>query len=257
MVLQSYYLKGDFKTAGKMAADTVEGQIKSGGTPSEQLLLLGRSCAVKQDDEAGISRWTDRLVAYYPKPEYWQNVLDSLYRTKMPDHSLLQVYRLAYDVDALKEAGTYTDMAQLALDAGSPGEAVEVLQKGFDTNVFTQTADKNRNQHLLDTAKKQAAQDQPSLPKFEASAANAPDGNRYIGVGTGYFGYKQYDKAATDLAAGIAKGNLKDPVDAELLLGVAQLKAGKKDDAIASFKKVKGDPILERVASLWVIHARG
>jgi len=257
VVVQSYYLKNDFKTSGKLAADMVDSQIKAGQTPTEQLLQLGLSSAAKQSDDAGVSRWLERLVTYYPKPEYWQNVLDSLFRSKMPDRSLLQVYRLAADVGALKEGSMYTDMAQLALDAGSPGEAVATLQKGFDNKVFTQPADQNRNQHLLDTAKKQAASDQPSLPKFETEAGNAADGNKLVAVGTGFFGYKQYDQAAKDLAAGIAKGNLKDPIGAQLLLGVSQLKAGQKDAGIASLKKVKGDPVLERVANLWVLHARG
>ena len=257
LVVQSYYLKNDFKTSGKLATDMVDAQAKAGETPTEQLLQLGLSSASKQGDDAGVSRWLEKLVTYYPKPEYWQNVLDSLFRSKMPDRSLLQVYRLALDVGALKESGMYTDMAQLSLDAGSPGEAVTILQKGFDGNVFTQAADKNRNQHLLDTAKKQADADQPALPKLEAEAPSAADGNKFVGVGTGFFGYKQYDKAATDLAAGIAKGGLKDAIGAQLLLGVAQVKSGHKEDGIAPLKKVKGDPTLERVANLWVLHAKG
>jgi hypothetical protein len=40
------------------------------------------------------------------------------------------------------------------------------------------------------------------------------------------------------------------------MLGIAQLKAGHKDEAIKSFKAVKGDAVLERLASLWILHAR-
>jgi hypothetical protein len=40
------------------------------------------------------------------------------------------------------------------------------------------------------------------------------------------------------------------------MLGIADLKAGHKDDAVKALKAVKGDPVLERLASLWVLHAR-
>ena len=40
------------------------------------------------------------------------------------------------------------------------------------------------------------------------------------------------------------------------LLGIAQLKAGHKDDAMKTFKAVKGDPALERLANLWGLHAK-
>ena len=44
--------------------------------------------------------------------------------------------------------------------------------------------------------------------------------------------------------------------DVQRLLGIAQLKNGKKDDAQKSFKAVKGDANLERIAELWSLHAK-
>ena len=253
-IAQAYYLKNDYKNTAKVVTDLVDTQIKAGETPKEDLLLLGQSSAVKLNDDAALSRWLDKLVTYHPKPEYWQNVLHGLFGTKMPDRQLLQVYRLASDVGALNEPSNYTDMAQLSLDAGSPGEAVAILQKGIDGGVFKTPADLNRNTHLLDTAKKQMEKDQPTLDK---AAADANTGDAMVGVGTGYFGYKQYDKAIDNLSKGVAKGGLKDALSAQLLLGVAQYKAGKKSEAVSSFAKVKGDPVMERVATLWSLHAKG
>ena len=44
--------------------------------------------------------------------------------------------------------------------------------------------------------------------------------------------------------------------EARLLLGIAQLEAGKKDDAVKTFRSVKGDKNYERLANLWSLHAR-
>lgn len=257
VVAQGYYLKNDFKNTGRFTRTLVDEQVKAGQTPTEELLQLGLSSAVKLNDDEGMSHWLELLVAYHPKPEYWQNLLEGMYHTKLTDKQLLQVYRLSADVGALKRGSEYAEMAQLALDAGSPGEAVSTLTKGFTSNVFTEQADKNRNQHLLDSAKKQAAADQPTLAKTEAEAANAASGDRLVGVGIGYYGYGEYDKAVKSISAGLAKGTTKDSQDARLLLGIAQLKSGDKDGAVKTFKSVKGDPTLERMASLWALHAKG
>jgi tetratricopeptide (TPR) repeat protein len=256
VVAQSYYLKNDFKDTNRFIRGVVDDQVKAGQTPSDEMLQLGLSSTVKLDDNAGESHWLELLVTYHPKPEYWQNLLDSMFRAKLSDRQLLQVYRLAADVGALKRGSDYAEMAQLSLDAGSPGEAVAVLSKGFANNVFTEAADKNRNQHLLDSAKKEVATDQLTLPKTEADAANAPSGDKLLGVGVGYYGYGDYAKASKDLAAGLAKGPTKDATDARLLLGIAQFKAGSKDEAVRTFRSVKGDPTLERLAALWTLRIR-
>ena len=256
VVAQSYYLKNDFTNTKAVVTPLVDEEIRAGTTPTEDLLLLGRSSAVKLNDAAGVTHWTERLLTYYPKPEYWENEIDTLLRTKSTDRQLLEIYRLAADVGALTHSEDYTEMAQIALDQGSPGIAVSVLQKGFDGNIFTEAAAKNRNQHLLISAKQAAAQDQGTLAKSEADGAAAATGQLSVGVGIGYLGYAQYDKAAQDLAAGLKKGGVKDPITAQLLLGVSLLKAGNKDAAVQAFHDVKGDPVLEKVASLWAIHAR-
>lgn len=257
IVAQSYYQKNDFRDTNRFVRGVVDNQLKAGQMPSDEMLQLGLSSATNLNDEAGKSHWLEMLVAYHPKPEYWQNLLAGMYNTKLNDQQLLQVYRLSADVGALKRGSDYAEMAQLSLAAGSPGEAVSVLSKGFASNAFTEQADKNRNQHLLDSAKKQVASDQPTLAKTEADAVNAPTGEKLVDVGVGYFGYGDYAKAAKDLAAGLAKGSTKDPQDARLLLGIAQFKAGSKDEAVKTFKQVKGDPTLERLATLWVVRVRG
>jgi hypothetical protein len=159
-------------------------------------------------------------------------------------------------VGTLKHGSDFAEMAQLALDAGSPGEAVATLNKGFAADAFTDPAEKNRNQHLLDSAKKQAASDQPTLAKSEATAGNAATGDALVGVGLGYFGYGEYDKATKDISAGLAKGTAKDASDGRLILGIAQLRTGDKDAAVKTFKSVKGDPVYERLAQLWILHTR-
>src|SRR5262249_54588895 len=203
------------------------------------------------------TRELERLVEYHPKTEYWQQLLYSLRSSpNLTDRSTLQVYRLMSEVDVLKEARDYTEMAQLAIEQGNPGEAQRILEKGFQKNMYTEQREKNKNTRLLESAKKAAQTDLASLPKVESDADKSSTGDKNVGVGLAYLGYQQYDKAADQLNKALTKGGIKNDAEAHLLLGIAQLKSGKKDDAVKSFKAVKGDPNLERLAELWTLHAK-
>ncbi len=257
---QAYYIKGDYKGALKFTDALVDSEIKKGEMPKEQQLNLVLSSCVKLDDAGCETHALERMVQYYPKPEYWQQLVFSMFQNKDASNSdtdMLNIYRLASDVDVLNKPQEYTEMAQLAITQGSPGEAVRVLEKGFQKNVFTEQREKERNQRLLDSAKKQATTDQASLAKLEKEADAAPTGQKDVGVGLGYFSYQQYDKAADFLSKGLMKGGVKDETQARMVLGIAQLKSGKRDEAVKTFQSIKnGDPTMQRLASLWTLHAR-
>jgi len=257
IVGQSYYLKGDWKNTLKFEQDIVNTQIKAGQTPSNESLALIYSACTKLQDEACQTQAVEKMVTYYPKPETWAQLLYGIRKdTSGNETNLFQTYRLMLDTDVLKEPSDYTEMAELALDQGSPGEAQAVLEKAQAKSVFTDQRSKDRAQRLLDSAKKRATADQAGLPKLEKEADAASTGDKNLAVGRAYLGYAQYDKAADQLSKGLSKGPVKNEADARLTLGIAQLKGSHKDDALKTFKAVKGDPALERLANLWGLHAK-
>jgi Tfp pilus assembly protein PilF len=172
------------------------------------------------------------------------------------EKSLLHVYRLASEVDVLKRPDDYTEFAQLAIEAGSPGEAQSILEKALQKNVFTDARSLDKNKRLLESARKQAASDKAGLDKIASDAAAAKTGDKDVSVGLAYLGYKEYGKAVEALSRGLGKPGVQNEAEARLLLGIAELGAGHKDEAQKAFKAVKGDPKLERLANLWSLHAR-
>jgi tetratricopeptide (TPR) repeat protein len=258
LVGQAYYIKGDLKNTLRFMNNYVDSIEKRGGTPKEQSLELIMSSCIKLDDAECTTKALERLVSRYPKPVYWQNLMYSLFQAQdNTDKQLLHIYRLASEVDVLKRSEDYTEMAQLAIEQGSPGEATRILEKGMQKNVFTEARDKDRNKRLLESAKKQAAADQASIPKMakEAEAANAT-GDKLVGLGIAYLSYQEYAKAAEAFNKGLSKGGVKFTDEANLFLGIAQLKNQNKAEAIKAFKAVTNDKKLQRIASLWALHAQ-
>jgi tetratricopeptide (TPR) repeat protein len=257
IVGQAYYLKGDWKGTLHFEDDLVSNTIKAGGTPAAEPLQLILSACVKLEDMACQTKALERLVTYYPKPEYWSNLLVVLLKeASSSDSNTLEVYRLMWDTDVLKTPEDYTEMAQLSMDQGVPGDAQRVLQRALERNLFTDQRTKEKNQRLLEKAKQASTNDQASLDKTLKEAEAAPNGGKNAGMGVAYLSYGQYDKAIDQLNKAVTKGGLRNAADTQLQLGIAQLKGGHKEDAVKSFKAVKGDAVLERLAALWAIHAR-
>jgi Flp pilus assembly protein TadD len=71
-----------------------------------------------------------------------------------------------------------------------------------------------------------------------------------------HFSFGEFAKAAEATKAGLAKGGLKNVDDNEVLLGIAQLKAGQKGEAAQTLRAVKSDnPVTLRIAKLWALYA--
>src|SRR5213080_1077759 len=257
LVGQAYYLKGDWKGTLHFEEGQVDNVIKEGRTPNGEALQLILSACVKLNDQPCETRALERVVTYYPQPDYWYQLLFTLrQQTSGNDANTLQTYRLMSEVDVLKNPEDYTEMAQLALEAGSPGEAQRILEKGIAKGVFADQRAKQKNERLLESAKKAAATDRASLQRIAKEADAAAAGAKNVGLGLAYFGYGEYDKAVEEITKGPTKGGLRNEGEARLLLWISQLNAGHKEDAAMSFHAVKGDPSLERLANLWTLHAK-
>jgi tetratricopeptide (TPR) repeat protein len=254
LIAKAEYLTGKYKDAAAEMQEIVGKQDK----PDEESLKLLWQFDLKANDDAGAAKAVEKLVTYYPKPEYWANALAPLVRMDIKDaHLQLNVYRLMSDVGVLKLPSDYAEMAEIALDAGYPGETQNVLQQAFAKNVFVEQRDKDRYQHLLEGAKQRAAKDQSQLATVEQTAAAAPNGDALVQLGAAYISYGQNDKAVAAISKGIAKGGLKSPDEANLLLGLAQLRQKNNSAAQQAFDKVASSSNngYARLGKLWALRA--
>lgn len=256
IVGQAYYLKGDWRGTIRFEKQAVAAHIKAGHKPSKHSLLLIESSCEKLHDNGCLLDSLKQLVVYYPQREYWQYLLSSTLNSVKSDADLLEAYRLAFAVGVMSEAHEFTDYAELAIEAGTPGEAVQVLTSALNHNEFTNANTKAKAQRILNDAKKRAAKGVQEIDHTAALANKQATGNSDIRVGLAYYGYKQYANAIKAFKSGIAKGGLKKPAEAHLLLGIAELSAGNRGAALQAFRKVKGNAILKDLASLWILKAR-
>ena len=255
LLAQSYYLLKDYKSAAATMSNVVSRAERAGRTPQENWLQIVMSSKFNLDDRDGIGEALKKLVRYYPKDEYWANLLDIYRRKADGDRVTLGYYRLMNDVGALKDKGDYVEMAQLAIDAGVPGEAQYVVEKGVELGTL-KSADKTeqgRYDRLLTSAKKLATEDQASLAQLSKEAEKATKGQPSVALGQAYLSYGKYQDAIKALTSGIAKGGLLDADEAHISLGIAYMKSNQKDLARKAFQAVKDASKWEQLAELWTL----
>jgi TolA-binding protein len=259
LLAQAYYQSGNNKEAIRIMNDTLE----SGGRAKENDLLLIRAACDKAGDNNCVTRVFEKLVLNYPKTEYWSNLMDSLIKGDNNDIQQLNVFRLSNQVNVMKRADQYKEMAQLAIDEQLACEAQAILEQGFTKKVFVDKRDVDVNTRLLGTAKTKCVTEKAAVASADAAAKSAASGDASVLVGAQYLASGDAAKAVEALQRGITKGGIAKGApnealkvdEANILLGIAQLKVNNKAEAAKAFKNVKRDQTMTRIARLWALNS--
>jgi tetratricopeptide (TPR) repeat protein len=254
LMIQSYYLAGDYAAASREALADIQAAERAGQTPPEdKLQLLANVAARNGGDRNAYIAALERLVAYYPKREYWADLLRRIEsKPGFSSRLALDVLRLKLATKTMNGAADYFEMAQLALQEGQAVEAKRVLDEGFATGALGKGPEAERHRRLLALAEQRAKEAPEALKAAEAEAAAAKDGAALVRVGLALSAMGQHDKAIALIEQGIAKGGLKRPDDAKLHLGIALLRAGQKGRAAQVLKTVGGTDGTADLARLWM-----
>lgn len=257
--LQSYLQaqSGDFGAVAKEASAAVAAAEQAGRRPDEGDLLRLADAQQRLNNPAAQTATLEKLVAYYPKKEYWSALLGRLPRKPgFSDRFALDVLRLKLATGNLTKTEEFMEMAQLSLQSGYPAEAKLVVDKGFASGALGTGAEAGRHQRLRDLANKQDAEVRANLERNTAAALAAKDGNDLVELGAVLASLGQPEQGASMIQQGITKGNLKRPEEAKLRLGQAMAQTGKsRSKAQQTLRSVQGTDGAADLGRLYAILA--
>ena len=226
---QAQYAAKDYAAAAKAFRAEVDATALPAWVPTEKQLRFMISAYLGQKDDAGYLYGLELLAVYYPKPDYWRELIG---RAREVDHFsdrlTLDVYRLKGQVLGHVDDRERVNYAALAARAGYPGEAKKVLDDAYFSKPFsgTELADANKLRPEINRA---AATDAAQEAVNEKGALAAKDGNALVAQGLLETTQDHAAKGADLIAQGIAKGGLRQPEEAKLHLGYAQVRAGREE----------------------------
>lgn len=248
LLVQSLYQGKEFAAA----AQALEAQAARGTELGVQQLELLASSYEQAKDKAGTLRALERLLAKAPKPAYWADLLTLVEsQPGWPQELEIDLQRLGLETGAFTEASDFVELAQAALKAGYPAEAVRALQKGFAAKALGTGADAGKHQQLMDQASKLARED-AAQPDAAPPTAN-PLALFRTGYGLALQGRLEPGEAWMRQA--LADPALRAPDLARLRLGQALLLAGQAPRALQAFRAVPDQGPTGQLARLWALHA--
>lgn len=257
LMIQTQYLSGDYAGVIKDLTAEIQSTEKAGAKPSEDRINLLMNAAVQSKNVTAESFALERLVTFYPKKEYWVTLMARMQRKPgFSDQLTLDTYRLSLATGSMTNAGDYSEMAQLALQAGLGAEAKAVVDKGFASGALGTGPQADRHKRLRDLITKRNAESAKSAPAElnDAMASNSGDAMVSIGLNDVYAGQKA--QGLKLMEQGIAKGNLRRPEETKLHLAIAELVAGDNAKAQSMLKTVSGTDGTADLARLWGLYAR-
>ncbi len=192
----------------------------------------------------------EQLVSLYPKKTYWLQ-LSAIYGELGKDKESLAAQQLAYAQGMLTKDKELRRFAQLFLYYDLPWRAAKVVEKGLKDEVIEEDSE---SLELLANALLAAREYEAALEPLDRAASLAENGDLYVRLGQVYIQREEWDKASTALESALQKGNLDDPCQSQVLLGITQYSQGNKGSARNWFQRARHDEKCEEQSARWLEH---
>jgi hypothetical protein len=258
LVGNSMFLQGKHADAATLLGKHVADLVSIGKVPDEPTLQVLVTSQDKIGDQPGVANTLELLISHYPKVEYWRLALQAVGRgLKLSERQTLQLYRMRMATQTLSRCAELRDMASILTRFALFGESLQVIEFGLASKLCADKADQDTLQQSLTTASGAASRANAELKDLETEARDSATGELDAFAGSLLFGFGEYARSAEALDRGVGKGGVKNLIDAQFVLGIAQSRAGDKAAASKTFLEIRtDDPFYSRMARLWALQVR-
>ena len=251
---QALYLGGNYAAAAKALSADIDADENAGRTPSEEQLQLLWNAYQQQKDAAGSARALEKLLAHYPKLDYWVSALQSVAaQPGFADRLAIDLARLKIATGAMRTTAEFFDAVQLALHDGFPLEAQSIMEKGYKAGMLGTGPEADRHKRLRALVDQDLAEDRKRIAQDEARK----DGKTMLNDGFNYVLHGKAAKGIELMEQGLKAGSgFKRPDHAKLQLAYGYHLAGQNQKAIAVYRTVQGNDGAAALARLWISYLR-
>lgn len=208
--------------------------VEVAADPQQEWFQLWIACQYDVHDYQGATDALEAALSHYPdQAAYWQQ-LGEAYAQTGDDSKALAVYALMYRQGLVRDSQDYLTLASLYLRNGVPYQAAVVLQEGLSTGVLQAT---DANYALLASAWQQSGDSDKEVAALTEAVKVAKTGDPYLAQAQVYAGRHEWFAAIDAGKKAIAKGSLKRPGHAWLLVGVAEVQNRQFDEGAAALRE--------------------
>lgn len=202
----------------------------------------------QQEDYAKVRDIQKILLANWPKKRYWMS-LAGAYTELGEDQNLVSAFDVAYTDGLLESESELVTMAQLFMQSEVPYKAGKLLEEKMADG----TVEANeKNYRLLSQAWSLAQEDDKAIPALQEAARRAQDGELDVRLANSYLNIGEYGECVEAARNGLQKGDLKDPDNAQISLGMCLYNLRRYGDAKKAFQAAARVEKSRRTANQWI-----
>ena len=250
----AYYQLEDFNKALPPAQKAVELMDKA--KPNESWLSMLSALYLQREEYRQAVPVLQQLIAAAPdKKTYWMQ-LSSIYGQMEDYPNALGVMQLANNVGLVTEDSEVRRLADLLLFNDVPYRGAQVLEAAMEKKIVTLD---DKLYEKLANCWIAAGEFDKSLAPLTRAAEMATTGDTFIRLGEVQVQREDWPAAIAAIQRGVDKGQLKDPPNAQLMLGIAHYNQKNYDEARPFFQRARQSEKHRQIADsyLQAIQAQG
>lgn len=245
---QGYFQLKQYDNALKDVNKAVGMYKEKGKIPKESWYGLQRFLYQEKKDYKKVISILKELLAHYPKKQYWSQ-LSAMYGERENLPKQLAAYETAYVQGLLSNEGELTRMAYIFLANEVPYKAAKVLDKAIRDK---KVEDTSKNLELLGNAWRASQEVKKAIPEMAKAAGKSEKGELWARLGTLYLSNDDFKNATKAIKAGLKKGGVKRPDQANLALGMAYFNMKDYISARKAFREAANDERSEKTSGQWI-----
>ena len=250
----AYYQQEDFNRALPPAKKAVE--LMDQAKPNESWLSMLSALYLQREEYKEAIPVLQQLIAAAPdKKTYWMQ-LSSVYGQMEDYENALGVMQLAHNVGLVTEDSEVRRLADLLLFNDVPYRGAQVLESAIEkkiVNLDDKLYEKLANCWIA------AGEYDKSVAPLQRAAEMSASGDTFIRLGEVQVQREDWPAAIAAIQRGVDKGQLRDPGNAQLMLGIAHYSQKNFDQARPFFERARQSDRHRQIAEsyLQAIRAQG
>lgn len=249
----SYYLLAlaHFQMKDHEAAlEPAKKSVEISNEPQESWLQLLLALRLIRKEYTEAIPVIENLVRRYPKKDYWIQ-LSTVHGALGSFKEALVPLQLAYEQGLLTENDELRRLGQLLLYLELPYRAAHVLTRGLEKELIESDSDVYE---MLSNAWIAAREFENAVPPLQKAAELSDNGDTFVRLAQVQIQREKWAPAIEALRRALEKGNLENPGEAHLLVGIARYSREQPRQAIPAFRRaLKYDETREE-ADNWLAH---
>ena len=202
----------------------------------------------QQEDYRKVRDIQKIMLVNWPKKRYWFS-LAGAYTELGEENNLFASYDAAHTQELLERESELVTMAQLYMQHEVPYKAATLLEAEMESGRVKRNA---KNYRLLSQAWQLAQEDERSIPALKEAARLSDEGELDLRLGNAYLNLGRYGECVSSVRAGLRKGGIKSPDNAQISLGMCLYNQQKYTASINAFREARKTRRSARISNQWI-----